>query len=88
VADVADLLALKRGHWGIENQLHWVRAVVFGEDDCLTRKGEAPLVLSALRNTLLNLLRKKGHNKICPSLRSNASNPDQVLALPGLTPSA
>lgn len=88
VADVADLLALKRGHWNIENQLHWVRDVVFGEDECLARKGEGPLLLSALRNTVLNLLRNSGQTKICASLRSNASKPDQVLALLGLTPSA
>ena len=31
-ADAARLLGIWRGHWGIENRLHWVRDVVFGED--------------------------------------------------------
>ena len=31
-ADAARLLSIWRGHWGIENRLHWVRDVVFGED--------------------------------------------------------
>jgi len=36
------LLALWRGHWGIENRVHWVRNVTFDEDRCMVRTGAAP----------------------------------------------
>lgn len=44
------LLELVRGHWGIENCLHWVRDVTFDEDRCQVRSGAAPQVMAALRN--------------------------------------
>lgn len=53
----AALLAVKRGHWQIENRLHYVRDVSLGEDACQVRTGAAPQVLAALRNVVLNLLR-------------------------------
>lgn len=53
----ASLLAVKRGHWQIENRLHYVRDVSLGEDACQVRTGAAPQVLAALRNVVLNLLR-------------------------------
>ena len=40
-ANAARLLAWWRGHWGIENRLHWSRDVVWGEDHCRVRKGHA-----------------------------------------------
>jgi predicted transposase YbfD/YdcC len=55
-ADAAALLALVRGHWGIENGLHYVRDVTLGEDACRVRTGNAPQVLAALRNAVVHLL--------------------------------
>ena len=49
-ADAARLLKIWRGHWGIENRLHWVRDVVFGEDQSRVRTESAPQLLAALRN--------------------------------------
>ena len=46
------LLRLWRGHWRIENQLHYVRDVTFGEDASSVRTGAAPQVLAALRNAV------------------------------------
>lgn len=54
------LLELNRGHWRIENQLHWVRDVVMNEDRNTTRTGILPQVQAALRNLTLTLLRKSG----------------------------
>lgn len=48
--DAAGLLAWTRGHWSIENRLHHVRDVTFGEDACRVRSGAAPQVLAAIRN--------------------------------------
>ena len=46
-----------RGHWGIENSLHWVLDVVFREDDCRVRSGHAAENLSVVRRIVLNMLR-------------------------------
>ena len=48
-----------RGHWGIENQLHWSLDVVFHEDDSRIRKGHAPENMTAIRKIALNLLAKE-----------------------------
>jgi len=50
------LLALARGHWSIENQLHYRRDVALGEDASRIRSGNAPQALAALRNTMLRLV--------------------------------
>ncbi|MDY3557419.1 ISAs1 family transposase [Gemmata sp. JC717] len=55
-ADARALLDWVRSHWHIENQLHYVRDVTFGEDACRVRKGAAPQVLAALRNAAIHLL--------------------------------
>lgn len=48
---------LARGHWGIENQLHWHLDVTFHEDACRARKGYAALNLSTLRKLALQIVR-------------------------------
>ena len=59
-ASAEDLLTLRRGHWTIENKVHWIRDVVFGEDASQVRTGGIPQVMAALRNTVLSVLRFKG----------------------------
>jgi len=49
-----------RGHWSIENSLHWQLDVTFGEDQSRIRKGHADINFSLLRRTSLSLLK---HNK-------------------------
>jgi predicted transposase YbfD/YdcC len=51
------LLHVTRSHWGIENQLHWVLDVQFGEDGNRARKDSAPENLALLRRLALNILR-------------------------------
>ncbi len=48
---------LIRGHWSIENQLHWCLDVIFGEDASCARKDNSPLNLNVLRKTALSLLK-------------------------------
>ena len=48
-ADPATLAAWVRGHWEIENCLHWVRDVTYQEDKSLVRTGNAPRVMASLR---------------------------------------
>ncbi len=45
-----------RGHWGIENKLHWTMDVCFGEDQSRARTGHAAENLAALRRLALNLV--------------------------------
>jgi predicted transposase YbfD/YdcC len=51
------LLHVTRSHWTIENQLHWVLDVHFGEDANRARKDNAPENLAILRRLALNMLR-------------------------------
>ncbi len=46
-----------RGHWGIENQLHWVLDVTMKEDACPIYRGEAAQILATVRHMALNMLR-------------------------------
>ena len=55
-SDAADLLGRVRGHWGIENRLHYVRDETLGEDRCRVREGNGAQVLAALRNACVHLL--------------------------------
>jgi predicted transposase YbfD/YdcC len=84
VVGPATLLWLWRGHWGIENQLHYVRDVTFGEDASTVRTGAAPQVLAALRNAVLGLLRQAGWTNIAAALRATAWLPGAPLRFLGL----
>ena len=46
-----------RGHWSIENQLHWMLDVAFREDDARARKDNSPLNLNVLRKIALSALK-------------------------------
>ncbi len=73
-----------RGHWGIENQLHYVRDVTMREDASQVRSGAAPEVMAALRNTVLGLLRGTGATNIATALRHYSYKPLETLALLGI----
>ena len=60
------LLTLIRGHWRIENSLHYVRDVTFGEDRSRLRTGHAPQLLAALRNLVITLIHRSGSREIVP----------------------
>ena len=50
--------AIIRGHWAVENQLHWVLDVIFREDGGRARKDNSPLNLNVLRKIALTVLKK------------------------------
>jgi predicted transposase YbfD/YdcC len=56
--------AAVRGHWGIENRLHWQLDMTFGEDQCRIRKGNADANFSILRRTALSLLKNETTAKV------------------------
>ncbi len=80
-ADAEKLLALTRDHWSIENSLHYVRDVTFGEDACRVRTGHAPQNLAAIRNLTITLLNKAGFKNKAAALRRHAAHPNEALAL-------
>lgn len=80
-ADAKGLLALVRGHWGIENGLHHVKDETLGEDRCRVRKGGSPLVLAALRNAVVHLLEAVGAPSKAAAARRFAVHPDEALPL-------
>jgi len=57
-ADIERFAKAVRGHWSIENQLHWVLDVVFGEDQARARTEQAAENLAAMRRLAVNLLRR------------------------------
>ena len=83
-ADPARLLALNRGHWSIENRLHWVRDVTFDEDRCRVRKRAGAHVMASLRNVAISLLRLAGAANIAQALRRCSWNRSHALRLIGI----
>jgi predicted transposase YbfD/YdcC len=84
VADVARLLEVRRGHWRIENSLHYVKDVSLGEDKSLIHRGQGPAIMSLLRDMAVSVLHRAGHWQIAPRLRYFSRHPEAMLALLGL----
>jgi predicted transposase YbfD/YdcC len=78
-ADAKTLLALVRSYWGIENRLHWVRDVTFGEDRSQVRTGSAPQVKAALTNLTITLLRRSGVSNLAAALRTFSARSLQAI---------
>ena len=84
-ASPADVLAYNRGHWAIENELHWVRDVTFDEDRSRIRAENGPQVMASLRNLSIGLLRRAGYrHQIAKGLRHCCWNVKQTFRLIGL----
>jgi len=63
-AEAKPLLAAVRGHWGIENQLHWCLDVAMREDASRIRTDHAPENVAVLRHIALNLLKQEKSCKL------------------------
>lgn len=83
-ADAEDLLQFSRGHWAIENRLHYVRDVTLGEDASRIRSGSAPQAMAALRNTVLSVLRLTGAKNCAAGLRAFGWQPERAAEVLGL----
>jgi predicted transposase YbfD/YdcC len=80
-ADAARLLALRRGHWSIENRLHRRKDVTFGEDASLVHVGQGPTVMALLRDAALSLLHRTGVRRVASRLRTHSQHPERAVAL-------
>jgi predicted transposase YbfD/YdcC len=79
------LLTLKRGHWMIENGLHYVKDVTLGEDKSTVHSDNGPKIMAALRNTAISLLRHAGFSTIAARLRYNSTHPQAALEVLSLS---
>lgn len=75
----AEMAAFVRGHWGIENELHWVLDVVFREDDSRVRAGHAGENLAMVRRVAVSLLRRAPGKGTAPTKRLKAGWDDDYL---------
>jgi predicted transposase YbfD/YdcC len=85
-ANPRQLLILWRGHWGIENRVHWVSrglGMTMDEDRCQIRTRAAPQIMAALHNMTISLLRLAGKRNIAAAFRRHAAHPSEALALVG-----
>ena len=67
------------GHWGIEDRLHWVRDLDFGEDRSQVRTASGPRIMASLRNLAITILRLSGAASIAAALRYHDRRPARPL---------
>lgn len=63
-SDAKRFAAAVRGHWAVENSLHWSLDIAFREDDSRVRSGHAPANLAIIRRLALSLIKRDPHRKI------------------------
>jgi predicted transposase YbfD/YdcC len=84
LADNIDLDRLVRGHWSIENRVHYVRDVTYDEDRSQAYTGNGPRTLATCRNLAISALRLHGHTNIAKAIRHIARNTTRALTILGL----
>jgi hypothetical protein len=77
----ARLAEIIRGHWAIENRLHWIRDVVFTEDHSQIRTGNGPAAMATLRNFAVSRHRLNGATNIAAACRHTSRHPSRATAL-------
>jgi predicted transposase YbfD/YdcC len=78
-AQPADLADWARREWHIENKLHWVRDVTFGEDAHQARTRNGPAVAAVLRNTAIGWHRINGEHNIARATRRADRRPGDLV---------
>jgi hypothetical protein len=78
-AQPAGLAAIIRGHWLIEDRLHWIRDMDWDEDRSQVRTANGRRVMASLRNLAITILRLTGETSIAAALRHHARRPGRPL---------
>lgn len=78
------LLELNRGHWEIENRVHYVRDVSFDEDRSRVRANTGARLMASIRNLVISLFRLLGFRYIPDGIRYFAMRIEQALKLLGI----
>ena len=71
-ADAPGFANAVRSHWGIENRLHWILDVVFGDDHCRVRADHAPKNFTVIKHMAMNLLNRAKQKKSLRLMRKKA----------------
>jgi len=82
-ASPACIAGYVRGHWTIENKVHWVRDVTLREDSSRVRTGPRPRIMATLRNLAIGLIRQAGYTKIAATIRRIKHDPALLIAILG-----
>jgi len=82
------IAAYIRAHWGIENQVHWIRDATLREDDSKVRAQNRPRNLATLRNLLAGLCRQLGFDGIAATIREAEYDKDLLTAITRLITSS
>jgi predicted transposase YbfD/YdcC len=80
-ASPQQLLALKRGHWGIENGLHYRRDETLREDWYHLTRGHTAHVMTILNNLVLGLILRQGKRNVPQARRHYDAHPEEALHL-------
>lgn len=83
-ADEAQILDFVRGHWTIENSIHYVRDWTWDEDRSQVRKGSGPRTMATLRNLAISLIKLHGFKNVAQATRRLQANPPAILDLLGI----
>jgi predicted transposase YbfD/YdcC len=81
----AHIAGYVRGHWTIENKVHWVRDVTFSEDASRVRTGPKPRIMATLRNLAVGLIRQAGYTRIAATIRRIKYDTALLLSILGLS---
>ena len=80
-ASAARLMEIVRGHWGIENGLHYRKDKTLGEDACRLKRGEAAQVMAVINNLIIGLVFRQGIRNLAWARRRYSAYPLEALNL-------